>query len=171
MKRFVVYDAATGRVLRSGTCQDDDLDMQASRAAGEAVMEITAECIRVAEVDLDAVRNALYAKIDSAAEDVRARFVTAGSAQAMIYLKKEDEARAVVWGQSKPTPFLSAEAAATGVTVANLAALVVAKADAWAAKAAEIEALRRRAKARVAQAINIAAMHAAAQVDWAEIGA
>jgi len=169
MKRFVVYDAETGRVLRSGTCQDDDLAMQANSVAGEAVMEITAECIRVAEVDLDAVRTALYARIDSAAEDVRARFVTAGSAQAMIYLKKEDEARAVVWGQNKPTPFLDAEAAATGVTVAALAALVVAKADAWAAKAAQIEALRLGAKRAVAQAENIAAMQAAAQVDWAEI--
>jgi D-alanyl-D-alanine dipeptidase len=168
MKRFVVYDAATGRVLRSGTCQDDDLAIQASQAAGEAVMEITVECIRVAEVDLDAVRGSLYAKIDAAAEEVRARFVTPGSAQAMIYLKKEAEARAVVWGQSKPTPFLDAEAAATGVTVADLAALVVTKAEAWDAKAAQIEALRRAAKAAVAQADNIAAMHTAAQVNWAE---
>jgi hypothetical protein len=86
----------------------------------------------------------------------------------MIYLKKEAEARAVVWGQSKPTPFLDAEAAATGVTVADLAALVVTKAEAWDAKAAQIEALRRAAKAAVAQADNIAAMHTAAQVNWAE---
>lgn len=169
MKRFVVYDAADGRALRAGTCQDDDLALQANAAAGEAVMEVTAECIVVADVNLDAVRDALHAKIDQAAEAVRGRFVTPGSAQAMIYLKKESEARAVIAGESSAAPFLAAEAAATGVSVEALAAEVVSRADAWAQTAARIEALRRGAKRAVTQATNIAAMHSAAQVDWSGI--
>lgn len=37
MKNFVVYDQATGEILRSGFCVDDDFDLQANE--GEGIIE------------------------------------------------------------------------------------------------------------------------------------
>jgi hypothetical protein len=38
MKKFIVYNS-TGKILRTGSCKDADLDLQAQ--AGEFVMEVT----------------------------------------------------------------------------------------------------------------------------------
>lgn len=78
------------------------------------------------------------------AETVRNRFLTPGSGQAITYTRKEAEARA--WSaDADPAafPFLAAEAAATGMAIADLAALVIAQADAWVAAGSAIEARRR----------------------------
>lgn len=169
MKNFVVYAIATGEVLRSGTCQDADLERQANASLGEAVMEATADCIVVAEINLDPVRQALYQQIDAAAENVRLRFITPGAGQAITYIWKAQEAKAYLQDASAETPILTAEAAAVGTTVAALAAEVEAATQAWLNIGTKIEAARRAAKTEVAAASNIATMHAASQIDWDQV--
>lgn len=164
MKHFVVYDLATGNVLRAGTCLDQDLEAQAQ--PGEGVIEASADSVIVAEVNLDPVRNSLMAKIDAEAEDVRGRFITPGAGQAMTYLRKEAEAKAWLADHNAATPFLTAEAASTGTTVALLAADVAARAAAWSVIGPKIEAARLGAKKAVKAATNIGQMHAAATVNW-----
>lgn len=165
MKHFIVYDRTTGTVLRSGICQDDDLTAQARE--GEAVLEATGEAVVVAEVNLVPVRDALLVKIDAEAEAIRTRFITPGAGQAMTYLRKEAEARAYAADPTTAVPFLTVEAAATGTTVADLAAEVIAQANAWAVIGPQIEGARLAAKKAVKGATNIADMHQAATVDWA----
>lgn len=87
---------------------------------------------------------ALIAEVNEAAEALRRRFLTAGSGQAMTYLRKEDEARRFYpEGGAGDYPFLSAEAASTGAALADTAALVLAQANAWATLGAAIEGHRR----------------------------
>lgn len=94
--------------------------------------------------NLDAAKASALAQVNAAAEALRARFLTAGSGQAMTYLRKEDEARRFdAEGDAADYPFLSAEAASTGATLADTAALVLAQANAWATLGAAIEGHRR----------------------------
>lgn len=164
MKHFIVYDQATGAVLRSGICQDADLAAQARD--GEAVIEATSNAVVVAEVNLTPVRDALLAQIDADAEATRMRFITPGAGQAMTYLRKEAEAKAYLAGDPAPTPFLSAEAPARSMTLADLAAEVASRAAAWQGIGPKIEAARLAAKKAVQEATNISDMHQAAVIDW-----
>lgn len=164
MKHFVVYNLATGSVLRAGTCLDQDFDGQAQ--AGEGVIEASASAIIVAEVNLQPVKDSAAAAVDLQAEEVRSRFLAIGSGQAMTYLAKQAEAVAVLANPSVPTPFLTAEADATGVTVAALAAVVQANAVAWQTIGAAIEAARRKARVEIEAATNVAEIHTAATINW-----
>lgn len=94
--------------------------------------------------DLSAIKADLCAAACEMAETARNRFITPGSGQAITYARKEAEARS--WapgGEAISVPFLAAEAEAIGATIDDLAALVVAQADAWVAAGAAIEARRR----------------------------
>jgi len=122
----------------------------------------------VAPVLANLIRAAL-ADVDVQAESVRGEFITAGSGQAMTYLRKEAEAREWLADPASETPFLSAEAAATGVTLANLAAAVVARADAWEVVGPRIEAARIAGKQAIAAATSATEVEAAAQIDWAAV--
>jgi hypothetical protein len=82
--------------------------------------------------------------VNAHAETVRNLFLTPGSGQAITYARKEAEARA--WTEEADPadfPFLSAEATATGATLADTAALVLAQANAWVTIGAAIEGNRR----------------------------
>lgn len=127
--------------------------------------------VRAFEPDLDALRAAMAARIDAEAEQVRQLFLTPGSGQAMTYAKKEWEARAWAVDNATPTPFLSAEAPARGMTVAVLAAEVLALSDAWVAVGSAIEGVRMGAKTAVAAAPTLGGIIAAATVDWASFDA
>lgn len=161
---FVVFGLDDGLFRRGGTCQDYDLALQAG--PGEGAMEASSDVVVVAEINLDPVRQSLSAKIDAEAETIRGQYITTGSGQAMTYLAKQAEAAAFLTDSGASTPFLTAEAAATDTTVAELAAVVSANAAIWESAGAKIEAARRCAKIAVEAADNIAAMHAASQIDW-----
>lgn len=161
---FVVYNIATGTVQRSGVCQERDLELQAG--PGEAVMRASAGITAVVEMNLDPVRAAMFEKVDAEAEQQRLRFITGGDGQAMMYLRKEAQARAFLANAGAPVPSLEKEAVATGQTVADVAAAIVARADVWAAIGDDIEAARLGAKKAIADAAHIAEIHAAATVDW-----
>ena len=110
---------------------------------------------------LNSVKSAAHDAIDKAAGDARARYITVAPGQEVTYLAKEREARDFASGGTGPWPILEAEAAALGIAVADLAALVIQTADAWWPKAAAIEAARRAGKESVNAATSVAAVHAA----------
>ena len=98
----------------------------------------------------EAARRVACARIDRAAESARGRYITPGAGQAMTYLRKEAEARAVLaGGWDGHSPVLAAEAEATGVDVIALAQRVVDQAEAWTLAAGRIEAARLSGKAAI----------------------
>lgn len=169
MEYWVIYNAETGAELMRGAAQESGAAERQLLDEGSAVMVLPEDVWRHTPLNLDQVKAAISARIDDAAEACRARFITPGAGQAMTYLRKEFEARMVVSGDASNCPFLTAEAAAIGTTVPALAAIVVAAANAWAATGAAIEAARRKAKLDVEGANNLAAIAAAAAVDWSAI--
>ncbi|MEI6558284.1 MAG: hypothetical protein WCO00_07725 [Rhodospirillaceae bacterium] len=112
-------------------------------------------------------------RVDAEAEALRARFLTPGSGQAMSYLIKAQEARAVLAGGGA-APILTALLGieldpATGAPAASLerlAAIVDAEAGRWQAAEAGIDAARRGAKIRIAAAPGPAEVAALFPVAW-----
>ena len=112
-------------------------------------------------VDLSPMKRAMTDAANARAEAVRCMFLTPGSGQAITYARKEDEARA--WtAEADPAafPFLSAEATATGATLADTAALVIAQADAWVTIGAAIEGNRRGLVVAIEAAPDVASLEA-----------
>lgn len=106
--------------------------------------------------------------IDQAAGRFRKQFITTAPGQEMTYLQKRQEAEAYVAGADPLTvPMLAAEADAMGVSIADLAATVIAKSAEWEQLGAAIEGLRMQAKKAVTEADTIGAKALAAKVDWA----
>lgn len=99
-------------------------------------------------------RLAAKAAINAAVTQVRQLFITDLPGQQMVYLAKEEEAKAYTALPSPPPdlsafPLLSAEIGITAPTAADLAALWLSMATAWRTIAALIEPLRLSAKAAV----------------------
>ncbi len=113
-----------------------------------------------------AILAAAHAAIDAQAEAVRAQFITAAPGQAMTYLQKEAEARAWAANPATLTPILAGEAEAMGVTIAALAADVIANADAWGLIGGKIEGARRAAKRAATEATDAAGIRAATNINW-----
>ena len=120
--------------------------------------------------EFEAHERDLHLQIDAEAGAFRSRFITDVPGQQQTYAEKEAEAR--VWRpEAEPGdfPFLTAEASARGVPIADVVALIIATADAWRLLGAAIEGARMGAKAGVSaarQASDWAGMDAAATVDW-----
>lgn len=119
--------------------------------------------------DPAAVERNLIAEIDAQAEAERIKFITSGAGQAMTYEQKRLELAAFDAGGEGPFPFFEAEAAARGISVADVAAEVRAATEQWRVVGAEIEAKRLAAKAAVRAAETVEDKRAAAQVDWSLI--
>lgn len=165
MEHWIVYDTASGAVCYRGAGPAGSSAVQLLDD-GQALVVVPAQALRGMEIDLDIVRAYLMARVDLEAEQVRLRFVTGGAGQAMTYARKEAEARAWTADNAAPTPFLNAEAAATGQPLAAVAAEVVARADAWVQIGSAIEGARMGAKAAIDRAATLGAIVAAAAVDW-----
>lgn len=142
---------------------------------GERVVEWALGCIWSAEAGgfIDAPGDVdLHARISAEAGEVRRRFITDVPGQMGTYLVKEAQARAwVATASPDPAehPHLALEAEATGMSVADVAALVIATADHWRLLDARIEAARRGAIVAVQAAETPEAKLAAAEVDWAAV--
>ncbi|HEX8485068.1 hypothetical protein [Sphingomonas sp.] len=170
MEYWIVYDIESGAELYRGS---GSVGTSAFQQLPESAALVVVPLAVVARpvLDLAALRVALSAKVDVEAESVRMRFLTAGAGQAKTYQRKEAEARAWIEDNSVVTPFLSAEAPARGMTVAALAAEVVARADAWTVTGSTIEALRLGAKDAIEQNASLGAIIAASTIDWSALGA
>jgi hypothetical protein len=165
MEYWIVYDLASGEELwRGGGSTGSATQQQVPDGAG--IVMVPADVVRGQMLDLDGLRAACAAKIDAEAEIIRQRVLTPGAGQAMTYQRKEAEARAWSLDNDTTTPFLTAEADARGMTIADLAAEIITLADAWVAIGAAIEGLRMGAKAAVGRATNLGAIVVAGKVDW-----
>lgn len=145
---IALIDIATGEVI--GYSQTTDgIDM-----AGLASIEVPGgfDPMQPSHILVDGewAPNVVFRKrqmidwVNNQAEVVRCLYLTPGSGQAITYARKEDEARRFdPGGDPSDTPFLLAEAQATGATLADTAALVLAQADAWVTIGAMIEGNRR----------------------------
>ena len=102
-------------------------------------------------------KNALRA-VDTAAEKARLTFITPGDGQAMTYAQKEAEADALLADASPDAasyPFLAACLGVDGDTLADVAAVVRARRDAWRTIGADIERRRLLAKQTVSTATTL----------------
>ncbi|MCX7370937.1 MAG: hypothetical protein NTW56_00605 [Alphaproteobacteria bacterium] len=116
---------------------------------------------------LEALKETLRRGVDSAAETARLRYITPGTGQAMVYLAKEEEARAVLALQGPPTageyPLLEADVSiGAAESVVAAAQTVATLASQWRRVAAEIETIRLGAKAAITAATDEAGARAAA---------
>lgn len=116
--------------------------------------------------DFARLNAALHARIDAAAGEARRPFITVIPAQDVMYQRKAAQARAYQADAGAPCPSLALEAAARGMSVADLAAEILAIEDMWLAILDATEAARLGAKARVTAVATRAAKEAAAVVDW-----
>jgi len=165
MEYWIVYDLASGAERWRGSGVT-------GAAAGQVLPEglgivlVPSAALGGEMLDLGVLRETAAASIDVQAEAMRQSILTPGAGQAMTYQRKEAEARAWSLDNDAATPFLSAEASARGLTIADLAAEIIQLADAWVAVGAAIEGLRMGAKAAVGRAANLGAIVAAGKVDW-----
>ena len=166
---WVVYDKTSGEELYRGSGAPGAAGYQ-TLPDGTALIAVPMEVVRSPALNLDALRDALSISIDNMAEQMRSRFVTALPAQIGTYVLKESAARAWLADNDASTVMLAPEAAARGMTVAELAAEVIANANAWNELSGQIEGIRFGAKARVTSATTIGAMAEAAYVDWSQVG-
>jgi hypothetical protein len=165
MISYLVVDSATGGIVRGGQCQPSTLAAQAVNP-GEVAYEVPDGVISWPEPNLGVLRTFMWAQIDAAAESFCKSFVTPGETQMVRYQRKEAQARAYLADSNASVPMLEAEATATGVTVATLAATVVAIADAWGGIMDAVEGARIGAKKAVQDATGVHDIFQAAVVDW-----
>lgn len=192
MKTYIVYEEATGRILRAGSCDDADLPLQAQ--AGEAVMEGQASPrlnyidggelreFTLEELNLRAMlrpgqrwqmperivvddRTLAQAKADQMARVNQ----TCDAAMSVIKLGYP-ESEQQTWDKQEreareggATPLLSALATARGLDINELKARVIAKADAFAAYSGQLIGRRQRCEDRIDAAQTVAEVDA---VTW-----
>lgn len=118
--------------------------------------------------DLADLRSTQIARVNEGAGAFRRRFITDVSGQQATYLDKEVEAKAWALGaDAADFPYLAAEADASGVPIADIAALVLATAATWRALNAKIEGRRRGAIVAIEdEGATAEAIIAAAAIDW-----
>lgn len=120
--------------------------------------------------ELAAAKAEATARVDAEAEATRLLYVTPGSAQALVYEAKRHEAISLAADPSPDPadyPLLSAEIGITAPTLAEVGDAVLEMAGQWRAIAAQIERLRLTAKAGIAAATTIGAVHAASSgIAW-----
>lgn len=105
-------------------------------------------------------------RIDRAAANARARYITTGAGQEATYQLKADEANAYI-AAGRPAdasayPLLNAEATATGATLSDLADAVLLMRQQWVQLAAGIEGVRMGGKVAVQAAPDTTSIAAAA---------
>lgn len=104
--------------------------------------------------DLSMLRAAGVAHITEMTGTVRRKYITDIAGQDMIYLEKEQEAKAYIAEVTPPVdlgnyPFLGAEVIATSLTAYEVAQIVLYKAASWRVIGAQIETLRMVALASI----------------------
>lgn len=128
------------------------------------------------------VRGSAHVAIDAEAGSARARYITVAPGQEATYMLKEAQARAYK-SASYPSatvaayPMVDAEAKAmygaapTAAQIQSAADGIIAQADAWIAKAAQVERARIAGKRAVTAAVDVAGVEVARAAAIAELGA
>lgn len=105
---------------------------------------------------LDSIKGRLKADVDRVIEAERLQYITGGAGQAMVYQRKEQEARRFLSGEDQtPGPHLVAEIGITGEDAEAVAERIVELADQWAQMSAELEARRLGVKKLISEAQTV----------------
>lgn len=181
----VTYDPETGRILMSFRCTPDQVDGQAALRPNSMILltgfEVDANFYGVEDgqlvtleptVDLQAIRAEAVVDLERAAEAARCRFVTPGSAKAMVYMEKRAEAELVVAADNPEdlsaavVPLIAREAQNSGVSKLDVAVVVLTMAELWRTVAPVIEELCANAKGAIQNAETPDEVYQAADVVW-----
>lgn len=167
MQYWIIFDKVTGEELVRGSGSDLNAASDQVLQENEGILVVPYQALAVRPTDMALVVDHLHRVIDAEAEEVRSRFITPGSGQAITYMEKRLEAEAWADDPGATVPILTAEATALGVPLADVVAEVLGAVTIWKTAAALIEGTRRGAKMAVTGASgNLADMQAAAQIDW-----
>lgn len=165
MTDYVVFRLSDGAIVKGGSAPEAEVPHQAGE--GERAVAVPPGTLAWPNINLEPLRVHLCRNVDEQAGAVRSQFITVIPGQEATYIYKAAEAKAWRSGNDPDTaPFLSAEAAATGVTIDELALTVEANEAAWRELGARIEAARIGAKVAIARATAISTVVSAADVDW-----
>lgn len=120
--------------------------------------------------DLTAVKRGAIRDLETAAEKARQNFLSPGMGQAMVYLRKVQEAETMQLDESPAAedyPLLAVEVGLTASTLQEVAAVILLTRDYWLGVAANIEQVRLTAKYAITAAETIEAIQAVmAGITW-----
>lgn len=123
------------------------------------------------EVDIEVLRATAVAKVNREAAAQRGQYLTAGIGMDLVYGKKLKEAEAKLANPSISNDKIKHvvnEAEINGVSITDMAQLIVDTEAAWAELSAPIEQKRMAAKKAIAEAADAEAVQAAANVNWSD---
>ncbi len=116
-------------------------------------------------VDINFVKDEAKNQVDQTAESARLRYVTPGSAQAMTYTEKAEEASVYITAgypvDLTPFPFIQAEVNATGKANNQAADDIMAKKASWKIIGAQIEEKRIGGKVNIDASSDEAGIYSA----------
>lgn len=136
---------------------------------------------KLKQIAIDGARTSAQTAIDAEAGAARSRYITVAPGQEATYMLKEAQARAyAAAGYPSATvadyPMVEAEsqalhgAAPTAAQIKSAADSIIAQADAWIAKAAQIERARIAGKRAVGAAVDVTGVETARTAAVAELG-
>lgn len=128
--------------------------------------------MRRSGASLSDVKATLSRQIDAEAERVRASIITLGAGQAMVYDQKRREAETYLADPAvalEAIPHIVDEAAVRGISVADMAGIVMASAMLWIELSKRIERIRVGHKLDVEAAASSQDARAAAFIDWSPV--
>lgn len=172
MEYWIVFDLATGAPVYPGSGQPGTAAYQ-QVPEGMKLVVVPQAVITTAwpTLNLDPLRSALMIEVDTEAELVRRRFITALPGQVGAYLLKANAVRRWLADRTASTAMLQPEATSRGMTLEALCADVLQREADWESAAGPIEALRLGAKDAIAAATTLGAIVAARQIDWSALDA
>lgn len=119
---------------------------------------------------LASAKNEALVVIDAVAEQQRLKYITGGSGQAMVYLRKEQEAKEFLADEnpnSEKYPHIYGSVGTTdGSTAQAVAETYLNNAKIWTHISARIETSRRQAKDAVMEATTLQQVSNARNVEW-----
>lgn len=169
---FVIYDPATGAVRATSAgalppLSGDYIEVPETELGDlKAWRVIDGALVRVS---IDPLKQRAVAHVNTRVGEMRAALITTLPGQEMLYLRKEDEARAYVAQTEEPAtlvdfPLIAAEVGITAQTAWQLAQLWLAMSALWKSTAAQLEGLRMSTIGAIGAATTAAEIDAAVAV-------
>lgn len=172
MEHWIVFDLASGEARWRGSGPYGAAAAQPlPEGLGVVIVPQAVVASPTDDLDLASLRAALINSVDMQAEQRRSLYITALPGQVGAYWLKEAVARRWLADNAVSTAALQPEATARGMTIAELAAEVIANAEAWELLSGVIEGVRFTAKVGIDTASNIGGIVQAATLDWSDLDA
>jgi hypothetical protein len=190
MKKFIIYNTITGKIISRMKLPDYyDLD-QLPLEPGHAMLERVADYSQMVDISspdlsliddpdfsepvdtLDDLKARAKNDIDEGAGTIRGRYITSVRGQPETYMIKEAEAKAYLKASNplaSEYPMLAAEIGINGDTMADVATMIVSKANEWRQLASVIENIRLSKKKAIDEVVSEDDLTAViADVQWPE---